>query len=69
MSDLYAVLGIDPSASDQDIRRAYRTNSLRWHPDKNPEPNRAYAEEQFKRIAEAYEILGDGGFPVLMLIV
>ena len=55
---LYSVLGVAEGASEQDIRRAYRTLSLRYHPDKNPE-NREEAEERFKEIAEAYSVLSD----------
>ena len=43
----YAVLGVEDTASEQDIRRAYRSLSLRFHPDKNPD-NREAAEEKFK---------------------
>lgn len=58
MSDYYKVLGITKSATDDDIRKAYRKLAIRWHPDKNPE-NQAEATEKFKLIAEAYEVLSD----------
>lgn len=54
--DLYEVLGVSKDASDADIKRAYRKLSKQYHPDINKE---AGAEEKFKEIAEAYEILSD----------
>ena len=48
----YAVLGVEATASEQDIRRAYRSLSLRYHPDKNPD-DREEAEERFKVRARA----------------
>ena len=54
--DLYEVLGVSKDASDADIKRAYRKLSKQYHPDINKE---AGAEEIFKEIAEAYEILSD----------
>lgn len=55
----YAILGIDKSATEKDIKRAYRQLARKFHPDKNPD-NKA-AEEKFKEINEAYEVLGDPG--------
>merc|ERR1711966_545501 len=55
---LYDALGVSPDASDEDIRRAYRRMAMRHHPDKNPN-NRDEAEEAFKLVAHAYEVLGD----------
>lgn len=54
----YEVLGVHPSASQDEIKKSYRKLAMRWHPDKNPD-NVAEAEERFKAIAEAYETLGD----------
>jgi curved DNA-binding protein len=54
--DYYQVLGVDRSASQQDIQRAYRRLARRFHPDINSEPG---AEERFKQIGEAYEVLSD----------
>ncbi|HDD25211.1 MAG TPA: J domain-containing protein [Chloroflexi bacterium] len=55
--DYYKILGIDRNASEQDIKRAYRRLARQFHPDVNPENQRA--EERFKEINEAYEVLGD----------
>jgi DnaJ-class molecular chaperone len=56
-SDLYATLGVPRDASAEDIRTAYRGLAKKHHPDLNP-GNKA-AEERFKAIASAYDILGD----------
>ncbi|KAK3708591.1 hypothetical protein QZH41_002415 [Actinostola sp. cb2023] len=58
MGEYYELLDIPKSASDEDIKKAYRKQALRWHPDKNPE-NREDAEARFKEIAEAYEVLSN----------
>lgn len=52
----YSVLGIQESATEEEIKRAYRTLALKWHPDKNPD-NIAEAEEKFKEIGEAYSVI------------
>lgn len=54
----YDALGVEPDASAEEIRKAYRKLAIRWHPDKNPD-NREEAERNFKIIAEAYEVLSD----------
>ncbi|XP_019769817.2 dnaJ protein homolog 1 [Dendroctonus ponderosae] len=54
--DYYAILGIPKGASDDEIKKAYRKLALRYHPDKNKSPG---AEEKFKDVAEAYEVLSD----------
>ncbi len=56
--DYYAVLGISKGAAEKDIKSAYRKLARKWHPDANPENTKA-AEEKFKEISEAYEVLGD----------
>jgi len=55
--DYYAVLGVAPGASDEEIRRTYRRLALQWHPVRNP--GDAHAEERFKQISEAYAVLMD----------
>ncbi|GAA3396872.1 DnaJ C-terminal domain-containing protein [Cryptosporangium minutisporangium] len=57
-SDYYEVLGVDRSASQEDIQRAYRKLARKYHPDVNSDPG---AEDQFKRINEANEVLSDPG--------
>lgn len=54
--DHYAVLGVSNDSNEEEIRRAYKRLALRYHPDKNPD---ADAEEKFKQIAQAYEVLTD----------
>nr|CDS25695.1 dnaJ subfamily B [Hymenolepis microstoma] len=56
---LYKVLGIEPGASEADIKKAYRRLALKWHPDKNSEADKVEAERKFKEISAAYEILSD----------
>lgn len=55
--DYYEVLGVDRSASSDEIKRAYRKLALQFHPDRNPDDKKA--EENFKETAEAYEVLSD----------
>jgi preprotein translocase subunit Sec63 len=54
----YRILGVSRNADDAAIRKAYRRLALETHPDKNPE-GMAEAEEKFKKVAQAYEILSD----------
>lgn len=56
--DYYAVLGVLKNAAEKDIKSAYRKLARKWHPDANPNNQKA-AEEKFKDISEAYEVLGD----------
>jgi molecular chaperone DnaJ len=55
--DYYAVLGVQRSASEQEIKSAYRKLALKYHPDRNP--GNKLAEEKFKEAAEAYAVLAD----------
>ncbi|MHC4285637.1 MAG: molecular chaperone DnaJ [Planctomycetota bacterium] len=53
----YKVLGVSKTASEADIKRAYRRMAMKYHPDKNPDDKEA--EAKFKECAEAYEVLSD----------
>ena len=55
--DFYEILGISKSASQAEIKKAYRKMAIKYHPDKNPGDKTA--EENFKKDAEAYEVLSD----------
>ncbi len=55
--DYYDILGVDRGAGEKEIKQAFRRLARRWHPDVNPDDERA--EETFKEINEAYEVLGD----------
>lgn len=57
MADYYKVLGVERSATQDEVKRAYRKLAVKYHPDKNP--GDAQAEKEFKKVSEAYEILGD----------
>lgn len=55
--DYYNVLNVGKTATDDDLKKAYRKLAMKWHPDKNPN-NKKEAEAQFKQISEAYEVCG-----------
>src|SRR5205809_7782289 len=55
--DYYDILGVAKTASDQELKTAYRKLAVKHHPDKNPDD--PHAEERFKEAAEAYAVLSD----------
>jgi curved DNA-binding protein CbpA len=56
VENYYNVLGVAPNASDDEIKKVYRSLAMRYHPDRNDAPG---AEVRFKSITKAYEILSD----------
>ncbi|WPB58286.1 DnaJ domain-containing protein [Xylophilus sp. GOD-11R] len=56
MQDHYLALGVSSGASLADIKKAYRLQAARYHPDRNPAPD---AAKRFRAVQEAYDILGD----------
>lgn len=60
--DLYAILGVDQTATEAEIKSAYRKSALKFHPDKQSsksDAEKAEAEASFKAVNEAYEILSN----------
>lgn len=56
--DYYSILGVSKNATDDELKKAYRKLALKWHPDRNKD-NKKAAEEKFKEISQAYEVLSD----------
>lgn len=56
MENYYNTLGIAPNASEDEIKKVYRSLAMRFHPDRNQAPG---ADARFKAIAKAYEVLSD----------
>jgi len=59
MPDYYSILGVSPTASPKEIKFAFRRLAKQYHPDKVDESCKKAAEDNFKRIAEAYYVLND----------
>ena len=59
MKNYYETLNVSRDASQGDIKKAFRTLAMKYHPDRNPQ-DRVEAEKKFKGISEAYEVLSDG---------
>lgn len=57
MEDLYKILGVEKTATSDEIKKAYRNLAFKYHPDRNQ--GDSTAEEKFKQINEAYSVLGD----------
>ena len=57
MKDYYESLGIQKTATADEIKKAYRNLAFKYHPDRNPDDK--VAEERFKEISEAYAVLSD----------
>jgi curved DNA-binding protein CbpA len=54
----YTLMGLERNCSVDEIKKAYKRQALKWHPDKNPD-NKAVSEEMFKKVSDAYQILND----------
>ena len=55
--DYYEILGVARNASDEELKKAYRRLAMKYHPDRNPDDDKA--EAKFKDAKEAYEVLTD----------
>ena len=62
-TEYYDLLEVAPSASQDEIKRAFRKQAMKYHPDRNPGDKEA--EQKFKQINEAYEVLKDNAIAIL----
>ena len=71
MADPYKILGVSRDASDEEIKKAYRALSRKYHPDANiNNPNKAQAEEMFKTVQQAYnQIMKERKMPLPAVMV
>lgn len=60
VKNYYKILNVPRTATEKEIKKAYRTLALQWHPDKVKEDQKEEAEKMFQDIGEAYEVLSDG---------
>lgn len=66
----YQILGIDPNATDDEVKKAYRTLSKKYHPDANiNNPNQAAYTEKFKEVQNAYKTLWDDRKRGLLIVI
>ena len=59
MKDYYKILEVHPEASEEVIKKTYRTLALRYHPDKHIPARKKWAEDKFKKLSEAYQVVSD----------
>ncbi|XP_078445497.1 DNAJ heat shock family protein [Wolffia australiana] len=57
-ADYYEILRVDRDVNGDDLKKAYRKQAMKWHPDKNP-TRKKEADAKFKQISEAYAVLAD----------
>jgi DnaJ family protein B protein 4 len=57
--DYYKILGVSKTADEDEMKKAYRKLALKWHPDRHKEADKETAEQKFKEVNEAYEVLSD----------
>jgi len=65
---MYNKIGVPKNADDEALKKAYRKQALKWHPDRNPN-NKEEATKKFKELAEAYEVSYFIFFKYLLLLI